>query len=267
MIPKRYIEEWKEFAPWHTDAQVEQDLIIERVLIAIFSDDFLKDKLAFRGGTALHKIYLKPQARYSEDIDLVQINRGSIGEILDRLKEIVDFFEQKPKVKIKANNNNVIFRFNSEIQPVIPLKLKIEINCREHFSILGYKTVALNIDNGWFKGSCHILSYELEELLATKLRALYQRKKGRDLFDLYYAITNNEVDFSKLLHCYRGYMDTELKSPSSKEFILNMEKKIIETEFTGDIYGLLRPSIEYDNLIAYELIKSKLLDHILKDKK
>ncbi len=47
MIPKRYIEEWKEFAPWHTDAQIEQDLIIERVLIAIFSDDFLRNKLAF----------------------------------------------------------------------------------------------------------------------------------------------------------------------------------------------------------------------------
>ena len=72
MISRRYIEEWKTYASWPENAQVEQDLIIERALIEIFSDELLKENLAFRGGTALHKIYLKPQARYSEDIDLVQ---------------------------------------------------------------------------------------------------------------------------------------------------------------------------------------------------
>lgn len=69
MIPRRYILEWKEFAPWPDDAQVEQDLVIERALVEIFSDEFLSEHLAFRGGTALHKLFLKPQVRYSEDID------------------------------------------------------------------------------------------------------------------------------------------------------------------------------------------------------
>jgi len=71
MIPQRYIEEWKTQAPWQVDAQVEQDLIIARSLVEIFSDNLLKNALAFRGGTALHKLYLTPQIRYSEDIDLV----------------------------------------------------------------------------------------------------------------------------------------------------------------------------------------------------
>ena len=66
MIPRRYIEEWKAYAPWPDNAQVEQDLIIERALVEIFSDDLLRENLAFRGGTAFHKLYLKPQARYSE---------------------------------------------------------------------------------------------------------------------------------------------------------------------------------------------------------
>lgn len=263
MIPRRYIEEWKEFAPWHSDAQIEQDLIIERALVAIFSDGFLKDRLSFRGGTALHKLHLKPQVRYSEDIDLVQIKGGAIGDILDRLKEIIDFFDTKPKIKIKANNNNVIFRFNSEIQPVIPMRLKIEINCREHFSILGFKQVQLNINNGWFKGNCELQTYELEELLATKLRALYQRRKGRDLFDLYYAITNSNIDLSKVLSCWHGYMEKEKsQSPSSKEFILNMVDKMNTPEFTGDIFGLLRPNVKYDSSVAYELIKTELLEKI-----
>ncbi len=61
MIPRRYIEEWKEVAPWPDNSQVEQDLVISRALVAIFSDPFLKEHLAFRGGTALHKLYLEPR--------------------------------------------------------------------------------------------------------------------------------------------------------------------------------------------------------------
>ena len=86
MIPQRYIEEWKINAPWPDNAQVEQDLIIERALVEIFADELLKDNLAFRGGTALHKIYLKPQARYSVDIDLVQTKEGPIKPLLVGLR-------------------------------------------------------------------------------------------------------------------------------------------------------------------------------------
>lgn len=73
MIPQAYITEWSNNVPWQTNEQVEQDLVICRALVALFQDDFLAENLAFRGGTALHKLYLQPQPRYSEDIDLVQI--------------------------------------------------------------------------------------------------------------------------------------------------------------------------------------------------
>lgn len=75
MIPIRYIEEWKENAPWPSYAQIEQDIIIVRALVEMFSDDLLKNSLAFRGGTALHKLYLSPQIRYSEDIDCHDVQR------------------------------------------------------------------------------------------------------------------------------------------------------------------------------------------------
>ncbi len=57
------------------------------------------------------------------------------------------------------------------------MKLKIEINTREHFNVLGLKKIPFKVKNTWFSGECHLISYELEELLATKLRALYQRKR------------------------------------------------------------------------------------------
>lgn len=55
MIPKPNIVKWQEHAPWKQFSQVEQDLVISRALVEIFSDDFLRENLAFRGGIALHK--------------------------------------------------------------------------------------------------------------------------------------------------------------------------------------------------------------------
>ena len=85
MIPKPDIAKWQQQSPWNEFAQVEQDLIISRTLVEIFSDEFLRENLAFRGGTALHKLYLNPAARYSEDIDLVQIRSGPIKPIMKRI--------------------------------------------------------------------------------------------------------------------------------------------------------------------------------------
>lgn len=65
MINRTAITQWNKIVPWNDNAQVEQDLIISRALVAIFSDKFLASQLAFRGGTALHKLYLSPQPRYS----------------------------------------------------------------------------------------------------------------------------------------------------------------------------------------------------------
>ena len=57
MIPQRYIQEWKEQALWPTDAQVEQDLVIARALVELFSDELINKSLAFRGGTGLDSAY------------------------------------------------------------------------------------------------------------------------------------------------------------------------------------------------------------------
>ena len=262
MLPRRYIEEWKEFTPWPEDAQVEQDLVIEKALLQLFSDPFLQERLAFRGGTALHKIFLKPQVRYSEDIDLVQIKGEPIKDTLTALRKQLDFLG-KPAVKQKENNNTLVYRFESEIPPVINLRLKIEINCREHFSVMGYKEIEHTIENTWANGSCKLVTFEAEEMLGTKLRALYQRKKGRDLFDLSHAISNLDLDTDTLVNCYKEYMAFSVdKPPTQKQFLLNMEEKLEDPDFQGDIYALLRPGVEYDQAKAYELIKTELIEKI-----
>jgi predicted nucleotidyltransferase component of viral defense system len=206
MIPQAYITEWSAKVPWQTNEQIEQDLVICRALVEIFSDKFLAERLAFRGGTALHKLYLSPQPRYSEDIDLVQITNESFGPVIDALRDRLSFLGV-PTRKQKENNNTLIFRFESEFPPVQRLRLKVETNCREHFSVLGLVKIPFAVESSWFNGSCYITTYQLEELLGTKVRALYQRRKGRDLFDLHKAFAAKEqLDIEKLVQCYLEYM-------------------------------------------------------------
>ena len=135
MIPQTAITEWSEFVSWRDEVQVEQDLIICKALVEIYKDDYLAKNLAFRGGTALHKLYLHPQPRYSEDIDLVQVQAGPIKETYDHLRDALAFLGE-PKVKQKKHNNTLIFRLQSAGVPSLPIHLKVEINCKEHFSVL-----------------------------------------------------------------------------------------------------------------------------------
>lgn len=264
MIPRRYIEEWKEIAPWPDNSQVEQDLVISRALVEIFSDSFLKEHLAFRGGTALHKLYLEPSTRYSEDIDLVQIKEGPIKPILEKLGKALKFLGTKRAVKPRAHNNTIVYRFESEIPPVINMRLKIEINCREHFNVYGIVNVPFEVKNEWFSGKCEIPTYRLEELLGTKLRALYQRKKGRDLFDLDLALKKyDNLNIDQIIECYKKYMNfSDGTPPSRKMFLKNMDLKMEDKEFREDIYTILKPGVEYDNDKAYENVKTSLLEKI-----
>lgn len=259
MIPKSYITAWQKQAPWQENYQVEQDLIIHRTLIVLFNDEFIRERLAFRGGTALYKLFLAPAIRYSEDIDLVQIKAEPFGAIIDRIRELL-LFLGKPRIKQKEHNNIIVYSIQSEES--VPMKLKIEVNTREHFSVYGLQNVPMTLESDWENGKALISTYRLDELLATKVRALYQRKKGRDLFDLWYALNNAHVDVEKVIEAFKFYMKEEGGQVTQKEFLENMEKKIEDDDFLGDIKGLLRIGIEYDINGAYEFVKKEILEKI-----
>lgn len=259
MIPQNDIIEWSNTVSWQTNEQIEQDLVICRALVEIFNDDYLAGHLAFRGGTALHKLYLQPQPRYSEDIDLVQMQAEPIGQVLDRLRDVLGFLG-KARVEVGDTMATMKFRFESEIAPVVPMRLKIEINCREHFAELGWGKKDFSVQSNWFEGKCSLTTYKVEELLGTKIRALYQRRKGRDLYDLYQAFTKGKLDVEPMLRCYRQYMEFSVGNvPSQREFIQNMELKLQDKYFVGDIVGLIHPDEVYDHQTAYELVKKELL--------
>jgi predicted nucleotidyltransferase component of viral defense system len=263
VIPQAHITEWSQHVPWQTNEQVEQDLVICRALVEIFSDEWLNQSLAFRGGTALHKLYLQPQPRYSEDIDLVQVRAEPIKETIQRLQASLSFLGDSA-VKPRRDGIQIIFRFDSEFPPSMRLRLKVESNTREHFTVHGYTQFPFEVASSWFNGNCNLTTYQLEELLGTKLRALYQRRKGRDLYDMYIALTHRpDLDLDALMHSYHEYMQFSVeKPPTQKQYILNMEAKMQDPEFLGDTTALLRPDMPYDPDEAYELVRTKLIERI-----
>ena len=118
MIPEANITQWRSTAPWPLDAQVEQDLIISRALIEIFNHGFLKNQVVFRGGTALHKLYLSGNSRYSEDIDLVLTRDQSYGPIIDGLREAISPWLGKPQRVTGPGKTVLRFKFETELPPI-----------------------------------------------------------------------------------------------------------------------------------------------------
>jgi predicted nucleotidyltransferase component of viral defense system len=258
MILKSHITEWAKFVPWQQAYQIEQDLILSKALVDIYRSDELSSKLAFRGGTALNKLYFHPASRYSEDLDFVQISAGPIGGVVDILNERLSWLGAPQR---KFSEGRVTLTYKVLADDNTPIKIKIEINSREHFAVLGFDNVPFHVGSSWVDSTCQVTTYKLEELLGTKLRALYQRKKGRDLFDLYFAMMQYpQLDLSKIVECFKRYMTYTANAISSKTLITNIELKLQDEGFRQDIMPLLpNQHSGYSSEVAFDAVMPLLM--------
>jgi predicted nucleotidyltransferase component of viral defense system len=227
-------------------------------LVEIFRRPILAQNLAFRGGTALFKLHMPP-ARYSEDIDLVQVEGGPIGPVLNELRGALDPWLGEPKRKRSDGGVTLMYRFVSEEN--LPMRLKVEINSREHFAFHGHQRHPFKVESRWFAGQAEILTYTLDELLGTKLRALYQRKKGRDLFDLRYAFnrTGQSPDAGRVVESFLKYMEHGGHQVSRAVFEQNLLEKKADPRFTQDISPLLAADISWDFEEGFDFVMSRLV--------
>lgn len=265
MIPQANITAWRATAPWADDAQVEQDLVLSRATVELFADDELDGQIAMRGGTSLYKLFLQPPYRYSEDIDLVQTEGGPIGAVIDAIRATLDPWLGKPRRERGPGTVTLTYRFESEIPPVRSMRLKIEINTREHFALLGLARRELSVTNPWFTGVSEVVTFEPDELLATKLRALYQRRKGRDLFDLWLCLEQGLINPQRLVDCFAEYMNREGHPVTRAQFEQNLHDKESDPAFFSDIEPLLRPDLSYDAAAAIVVVKESLVKLLLGD--
>ncbi len=241
MIPRESILEWDKAVPWTWPWQIEQDLIISRVLIELFSDPFLNEQLRFRGGTALNKLHFPAPFRYSEDIDLVRTTHGPIGPVLNGIRDILKPWLGDARFKQSRISPKLLFRIAVEDVSVETLmSLKLEINTRETEAYGGSRYISYEFENSWFSGAATIHTYSREEMLATKLRALLQRNKGRDLFDLAHALeVFEELDIGRVIEFFLGYTEKSGISISRAEAERRMFPKLNDPNLLPDFMTLL----------------------------
>ena len=239
MIPKMHITAWSRHAPWAEQRQVEQDLIISRAIVDLFSHPFLAQELRFRGGTALNKLHFPEPLRYSEDIDLVRASDGPIKPVLDAVREVLEPWLGKPAFRQSRVAPKLIFTIAGE--DGAQLRLKIEINTREREAYDGVRLFPYKIENPWFSGACEVVTFSNEEMLATKLRALLQRDKGRDLFDISHALAViNPLKAERIAGMFVLYLEQSKQTISRAQAEQRMFSKLANPGFLTDIRPLVR---------------------------
>ncbi len=256
MIPDFCLTEWRQQVPWVEDYQVEQDLIISRALISLYERPKIKNSLVFRGGTALHKLYVKPAARYSEDIDLVQIAAKPIGETLDEIRSALSWIGE-PIRKLTERSAKLLYRYTAWDNS--KRKLKVEINTTEHYHFLDIVDFEFTVSNSWYSGKLKLRTYQLNELMGSKMRALYQRRKGRDLFDLWVVLKDGLIDPQEVIKIYLSHCEKENVIISRALFEKSMAEKIRNEDFKLDISNLLAAGQKWSFDDAHEMVQERII--------
>ena len=261
--------------PWSSLLQVEQDLLLCRAMAALFKDDFLRGQLAMRGGTLLHKVHLAPASRYSEDIDLVAVGDRPEDHIRKGLRRVLLPVLGNPKrsaweslrlaVRNAARPSRVLrvsYDVPSVVEPAKFLRIVVEANvtertphrpiCELPFGFLFRKEQLETIVRG----------YEINEMLGTKMRALFQRRRGRDLFDLHRALTMRVpgLDTGAVIESFCHYLEKEEVRAGRAEFTALLEGHLADPGFCSDMNDLLRLGIDYDPREAARLVQRELID-------
>ena len=141
---------------------------------------------------------------------------------------------------------HLIFRFAPEADPESSLKFKVEINTREHKAMYGTLSYPFGVDNEWFSGAAEIVSFDQEELFGTKLRALLQRRKNRDLFDLHEGFRKLSLYPERLVAAFEHYLSLEENVITRANAEQRMLEKLTKS-LTEDISPLLPTGIEFSD--------------------
>jgi len=257
VIPAAYVTAWSAQAPWPSPAQVEQDLLLSRVLIEMYQDEYLRSELVFRGGTCLHKLHLPAPRRYSEDLDFVRTTSSGIAPLTQAVStlgnrlgfDVSTRISQHPKIYLRA----------SAVDGTT-LRIKVEINTHERSPAAPLISLPHVVHSPWWEGDADIVTFTPAELVATKIRALFQRKKGRDLFDLWLALTELDLDPDAILEAYRTYAPPGL---TARRAMADLQAKIRDRSFRTDIAPLVDPwPNDYDIDSAGDLVTEVLLRRI-----
>ena len=204
-------------------AIAEKDYFLA-IVSKIIYDSSLKNKLVFKGGTALYHVYL-PQLRFSEDLDF------SSNEVNITLEEVKNIFSGCDFLEIKKDYVSGATVKIERLQYAGPLvqtnSLKVEIDFIQNV-ILPAKD--LEYKNIW-KVDTKVRAMDIREIVAEKLRAASDRARYRDFYDLFQILKNFKIDLKEIVELVK---QKEVRKPISRESML-ANWKIAKQEKSGEV--------------------------------
>jgi len=197
-------------------------------------------------------------------LHLVQTQPEQIGATVDAIREALSWLGKCSREQA-GHSIHLVFRFTPESAPNAKLKLKVEINTREHGSLLGIRRYPFSVESSWYQGKANVASFEPEELFGTKLRALLQRRKNRDLFDLNEGLKQLEMTPDKLIACFEHYLKQEGKPITRAAAEQRMLEKLTRS-LTEDIEPLLSAGARFNDDDAIDAFEKVWIELIIKIK-
>ncbi len=244
----RLIRNWADERAIPDLTLAELDYRLTYALGAIYTDPFLAARLCLKGGTVLNKLCFPTLSRLSVDLDFNAV--GPKAQVLAERSRVITqlatlFAEQNAGYTVthdfRYEQTNIVAHY-APLSGGPRQRLKLEISTVERVPILGRTARPLILPDG---ASVSIATYHLEELTATKIRALYARRKGRDIYDLW-RIASLDLDeraVRKLTLYYFYHAKMMFHYPT---FLANVEEKLRHHGFGDDVRGLIRVGQEFD---------------------
>ncbi|HSJ52761.1 MAG TPA: nucleotidyl transferase AbiEii/AbiGii toxin family protein [Anaerolineae bacterium] len=260
-ITTRILRNWADEGNIPDLTLAELDYRLVHALQAIFSDPFLRARLCLKGGTALNKLYLHGTSRLSVDLDFNAV--GPREQVLRERTPIGDAVaaalrRQDSRYGLtyrgRYDQLTVYARF-SPLSGTADQRLKLEVSFVERVAIMG--RVERPVWPSPLNEPLVVDTYHLEELLSTKLRALYDRRKGRDIYDLL-CVTDLDLDLAAIRKMVLYYFYRANKVFSYPAFVANVERKVCLGGFRDDARGLIRHGTELDWEMACHQVLSFL---------
>jgi predicted nucleotidyltransferase component of viral defense system len=210
---------------------VEKDYILGWLLFGIASSSVSK-QLAFKGGTALSKVYFPNQWRLSEDLDFTLLKETDLTVIATSIEQEIPRLVQKASgiaatIKHQPFTNPTYLQSRFQYTgPISKNKVKIEISKEEFVGDVVQKSVPQLLDYPRFV----VNVYSLENLLAEKIRTLLQRGKVRDYYDVWKLLKVEKFDNGRV-------KDIFLQKCKTKNIVFSS----LEQFFPTDLIGILKP--------------------------
>lgn len=183
--------------------------LVPRLVVEVARNPVLGPELALRGGAALHHLHLDRALRRCDTLAYARTTRTGIGPVFDALRVVTQRLDLTSSRRELTHDLAHVWIAAGE-RPL----LRVTINTRETEPCEPRMLRRLRVGTGPGEDEADVLTFRLEEVLATKLRALYERREARDLFDLWAGLVVGRADRARLRRCFRHYVPVSAATPA-----------------------------------------------------